>query len=210
MSEKEKVILESKRGPVEIVGADVSGHLSINWSAKNCGFGQLYLSVDPESGRLMVDNECMSREFVSAVLRKAVLEAVFTDDEALVKSVETVSLEVANECMGFDPHCLLFPFYTEKVEGGDGTEVEMRWHIAGDRVLRVRFEGEKLVEGRFSVEELCAGADGRLLDVVLLMCQEESLARGFLGAEVWSWEVVGMARGRTAAEDGSEAAPESV
>lgn len=188
MSEKERVVIESPRGPVEVVGAAVSGQLTINWSATNCGFGQLYLSVDSESGRLMVDNECMSREFVSAVLHKMVLDAVFTDQEELVKSVETVSLEDANGHMRFGPHRLLLPFYTEKVPGG--TEVEMRWHIEGDRVLSVRFEGEQLVAEKCTVDELCSRNGGYMMRIVGRLCHEQSLKRGFLGAEVWSWTVV--------------------
>ena len=156
MFEKKRVVIESPRGPVEVVGADVSGQLTVNWSATNCGFGQLYLHVDPESGRLMVDNECMSREFVSAVLHKMVLDAVFTDQEELVKKVEQVSLEQAKDHMAFGPHRLLLPFYTDKVDGRDETEVEMRWHIAGDQVLRVRFEAAQLVEEKCTVDELCS------------------------------------------------------
>ena len=189
MSDKKRVVIESPRGPVEVVGADVYGQLTVNWSATNCGFGQLYLHVDPESGRLMVANECMSREFVSAVLHKMVLDAVFTDQEELVKKVEQVSLEQANDHMAFGPHRLLLPFYTDKVDGRDETEVEMRWHIAGDQVLRVRFDGAQLVEEKCTADELCSRDGGHLMQIVERLCREQSLKKGFLGAEVWSWTV---------------------
>ena len=37
------------------------------WSQPGCGFGELYISVD-DCGRIHVDNECMSREWVRAAL----------------------------------------------------------------------------------------------------------------------------------------------
>lgn len=44
----------------------LSANLYINWGWAGCGFGQL--SVDFEDGKVLCDNECMSRESVRKIL----------------------------------------------------------------------------------------------------------------------------------------------
>lgn len=81
----------------EILYADISGFdnekfegFRVNWGAKGIGFGQLDFYYDKsedeldEQGeiskrKLRCDNECMSKEFVKAVLNKLIEEAEFHD-----------------------------------------------------------------------------------------------------------------------------------
>jgi hypothetical protein len=46
----------------------------IQWSA-NIGFGELTLYVDKDNGKVCVDSECMSKDFVKKVLCELIDEA---------------------------------------------------------------------------------------------------------------------------------------
>lgn len=45
-----------------------SSSVYFDWSWKGCGFGQLALNFDIESGTVVCDNECMSRDSVRKIL----------------------------------------------------------------------------------------------------------------------------------------------
>lgn len=45
-----------------------SSSIYFNWSWKGCGFGQLSVDLDIESGALLCNNECMRREDVRKLL----------------------------------------------------------------------------------------------------------------------------------------------
>ena len=71
--------------------------LSLSWGAAGIGFGSMYLSVCPKSGKALFDTEFMGREFVKAALCRLVDESVFTDFENLTSLETALSLEELNE-----------------------------------------------------------------------------------------------------------------
>jgi hypothetical protein len=54
-----------------------NGGFEVAWRTKSAGFG--YLVVSMRNGKMHVDNECMSRKFVSSVMKKLVDEAKLKD-----------------------------------------------------------------------------------------------------------------------------------
>lgn len=184
MTEKKAVILDSPRGPVEIVSASAfffpnfGGGMQIDWGAKNCGFGQAVFSYDQESGRVKVDSELMSREFITKVMEKMIQDAIFTDFQELIKEVKSISLEETNTIFNFRPHVLQTPFFSEKSE--DGTTVVMRWNLSEERVLNVVFDATK-------VEEI--EAEDPYFGMAMHITKNKSFATGFISAEIWSWTI---------------------
>jgi hypothetical protein len=181
MTEKKKVIYSGKRGDSEITYADgffsQFGGLCVKWGATNCGFGEAYFSYDKERGSLKIDSEMMGPEFMSKVMEKLVRDALFTDFQEAVKSVEVVSLEQTNANFTFKDHVLHLPFHEEEDEENKNL-IQMRWRIQDDKVLNVWFDKTVL---------------GEKLDDSLSFCMEishdKSFAKGFVKAEIWSWEI---------------------
>lgn len=56
------------------------GHMSIDWSMRGRGFGQLYFFVDEQTGKLRCSNECLSRERVKEILCMMVDQSLFDED----------------------------------------------------------------------------------------------------------------------------------
>ena len=50
------------------IGAVFGARAYFDWGWKDWGFGQLSFSADEETGRIFIDNECMTRERVRAIL----------------------------------------------------------------------------------------------------------------------------------------------
>ena len=69
-------------------------------------------------------------------------------------------------------------FYQE-LDPTDPTLLEVRWKIANKEVLNVWFNNS-VVEELFNEEGL---------DLDLKICMDQSLAYGFVKAELWSWEI---------------------
>lgn len=47
-------------------------HVNMTWSWKGCGFGELWIRFDPETGRYSYDSETMGKESVRKFLRALV------------------------------------------------------------------------------------------------------------------------------------------
>jgi hypothetical protein len=55
------------------------GGVRINWGCKGIGFGQLDF-VQHKDGKLYCANECMSKEFVEAVMKEFINQCEFYDE----------------------------------------------------------------------------------------------------------------------------------
>lgn len=56
------------------------GGMTIAWETKGSGWGVVTL-IKQHDGKLRIDNEAMSREFIMEILKKLVDEAILEDDE---------------------------------------------------------------------------------------------------------------------------------
>jgi len=65
VEERAKLMAEN---PPEIDAIHIGSYLYFDWGWKGCGFGQLDVRFDPETGKIAVANECMSRERVRSIL----------------------------------------------------------------------------------------------------------------------------------------------
>jgi len=52
-----------------------NGSIYVSWVRKGKGFGEFYLSIDKDSGKLYLDDEIMGKDFVKKVLCALVDEA---------------------------------------------------------------------------------------------------------------------------------------
>jgi hypothetical protein len=183
MKNSTPVIHTSKHGESEIIYSNaffsINGGLVINWGATNCGFGELYINRDDESGKLVFDSETMSRGFVTKVLEKLVQDSIFSDYEQPIKEVKIVSLEEANEIFGFKEHVLRISFFSGDDELNPQL-IQKRWHIADDKVLNIWFDKTKL--GDYLEKE-------HQFDLEIKFNQEKSFHFGFVKAEIWSWTI---------------------
>lgn len=63
--------------PPEVTDID-NFYISMRWSWKGCGFGELWLKLDPETGKITGDTECMgpesTRKFLYALANKIIDE----------------------------------------------------------------------------------------------------------------------------------------
>lgn len=64
------------------------GEISIEWSMKGRGFGELYFYVDLNDGTLYCDNECLSKERIKELLCMMVDQCKLTDDMSLEEKDE--------------------------------------------------------------------------------------------------------------------------
>lgn len=183
MKNSTPVIHTSKHGDSEIVYSNaffsVNEGLVINWGATNCGFGELYIYRDDESGKLVFDSETMSRGFVTKVLEKLVQDSIFSDYEKPIKEIQVVSLEEANSVFGFQDHVLRTSFFSGDDESNHKL-IQKRWHIADDKVLNIWFDKDSL--GSYMDKD-------NQFDLEIKFSDEKSFHFGFVKAEIWSWNI---------------------
>lgn len=144
-----------------------NNNLVIRWGAKNIGFGETCLSFDKKSGKIFIDSEMMSREFIKSVFNKMIDDAVFTDLETLEKNTKELSLEELNSRFPFQEHILLLPFYFES----EGNTTQYRWHLDKNVVINVWLTGEE--ENIFTLSQKIQA--------------EKTFPNNFLKAEIWHW-----------------------
>ena len=48
----------------------------LEWSKEGVGFGRVWFYINPDTGALHMDNECMSKGFIKEMICKAIDEAV--------------------------------------------------------------------------------------------------------------------------------------
>jgi len=181
MTDKEEVIYEGKDSSHKISSAtgffspSANSSIQVNWSAENCGFGSFTMGFDKERGTMVIDSEMMGPDFVSKVMEKLIRESLFTDFEKVKKQVTSVSVEEANNVFGFQKNVLRPPFYEEDTKSG---LYQMRWHIANKKVLNIWFESD--IVGKTPDESF---------EFIIEISDKKSFEKGFVKAEVWSWEV---------------------
>ncbi len=179
MTDKKEVIYQGKDGSHKILSATgffSNSGLQVNWSAENCGFGSFTMGLDKERGTMKIDSEMMGHEFISKVMEKLIRESLFTDFEKIKKNITSVSVEEANEAFGFQKGYIRSPFYEEE-DKASGL-YQMRWHIGNQKVLNVWFNPESV--GKNNDESF---------EFIIDLNDKKSLEKGFVKAEIWSWEI---------------------
>lgn len=63
---------------IRFTDIDVTGELRIRWGAVGIGFGELYMYSDADL--LMIDNECMSKEFLKKLFCKIIDQSTLSDE----------------------------------------------------------------------------------------------------------------------------------
>lgn len=114
---------------INVLYANGSGNLHVNWGIKNCGFGELYLSHDTERNVMTCSSEYMSKESVKAILCKLIDDSFFPDVEEKKKTVVAMSKKEVNEmnlCGIPSDMYLNIPFYTDDDKSNEEL-FELRW-----------------------------------------------------------------------------------
>lgn len=179
-----KVIYQGKKGEHEIVHAGgfffshFGGGLQVDWGAKNLGFGSFVIQFDKERGGFFIDSEMMGKDFCAKVMEKLVQDSIFTDFEETVKSVEDLSLEQANEKIGFRPHVLYTPFY-ECDDKESPHLLQRRWRLGDNEVLNVWVRKEEIKE-----------FENDSLSLDMKISEQKTLALGFEKAQLWKWKII--------------------
>ena len=64
----------------EYVHAEIGAHdyLIIKWGVPGTGWGEFYCKTD-QTGKLIIDNECMSKDFIKKIFNRMIDEAILTD-----------------------------------------------------------------------------------------------------------------------------------
>lgn len=63
---------------IRFTDIDVTGELRVRWGAVGIGFGELYMYSDADL--LMIDNECMSKEFLKKLFCKIIDQSTLSDE----------------------------------------------------------------------------------------------------------------------------------
>ncbi len=76
--ERTKAMEDFKQGKYDIVYAVPQNNFGISWGAAGIGFGEFFF-YKGEGDKLLCDNECMSKDFIRAVLNKLVDDLEITN-----------------------------------------------------------------------------------------------------------------------------------